>query len=327
MAIKDVNVVINLTTPVRVQGFGFPLILESGAEAKEYAEYASLSAIIEAGYENTSAVYALATIIFMQENAPEKIAICSTEGTVLEWLQDELNTDKGWRQLILAGKTATEDALAIANCIETLQGKLLYIAIDRVEGDIEITGNKRTVLVAGEIEDAAIVGETAGRKVGSFTYKNIIVKGVTPLEITSTDLDELDNANTIAIVKKAGDVVTSNGVVSSGEYIDVVDSEDYIVQQITYRTQKLLNSSAKIPYDNNGIAMLETVTNDVLQECYNNGMIATNDDGSPAFSVSFVKRENTNDTDVSARKYLGGQFTFKLAGAIHEVEIVGEITL
>lgn len=351
MGITDVKVVINLTTPVREQGFGFPLLLESGVEtAKNYAEYASLAAIVEAGYENTSKVYQLANLIFMQENAPEKIAICSTSDTALAWLQDELNVSKDWRQLILANETVEiAEAISISDCVETLQGKMFYFdvtpLVSIVDGAVvlaynhgEITsggenvqttlnGRKRTVLIYGINSNASVVGETAGRKVGSFTYKNLIVKGVVPTDLSSTQLETLTEGNTLAIVKKAGDIVTSEGITSSGEYIDVVDSEDYIIQQITYRTQKLLNGSAKIPYDNNGIAMLETVTNNVLQECYNNGMIADNEDGSPAFSVNFTKRENTNETDISARKYIGGQFTFKIAGAIHEVEITGEITL
>ena len=322
MSISDVKVVINLTTPVREQGFGFPLILESGATAtKNYAEYNSLAAIVEAGYENTSEVYKLANIIFMQENAPDKIAICSTNGTALAWLQDELNVNKEWRQLLL---TDEETYSEVANYIETLQGKILFISENDYEKPLAL---KRTVCFAGEGACAAVIGESAGRKVGSFTYKNLIVKGVEVTEVTSEALEAAEEINANLIVKKAGDIVTSDGITTSGEYIDIVDSEDYIIQQITYRTQKLLNNVAKVPYSNNGISMLESVVFGVLQECYNNGMIATNEDGSPAFSVEFKKRADVNDTDVASRKYIGGQFKFKLAGAIHKVEITGEIEL
>jgi hypothetical protein len=95
---------------------------------------------------------------------------------------------------------------------------------------------------------------------------------------------------------------------------------------MTYKTQKVLNNAAKVPYDNNGIAMLESVAVDVLQGAFNDGMIATKEDGSPDYTVSYALREDTSEVDRAARQYIGGTFTFALAGAIHRVEITGTIT-
>ena len=64
-----------------------------------------------------------------------------------------------------------------------------------------------------------------------------------------------------------------------------------------------------------------------MKDAYNKGMIATNEDGSAAYTVDYAMRENTEPADRAARKYLGGQFSFALAGAIHEVEITGEIII
>lgn len=332
MSINDVRVVINLTQPVRKEGFGYPLILESGVEtAKEYAEYLSLAEIVKAGYTEQSYVYALANAIFMQTNAPKKIAVCSTVDTALVWLQNELNTQKEWRQLILASDLEEAEISGVADYIETLNGKLFFVAYEK-DGASSITGKKRTIYVTATAEDnnvshAALVGESAGRTVGSFTYKNLVIGGVTPLDVTSQEIKGYNEANVNAIVKKAGKVVTSDGVTTSGEYIDIVDSEDFVIHQITYRVQNLLVNSAKIPYTNGGIAMLENVVVSVLQECYNNGMIAENEDGSPAYTVNFDLRENTPEENIATRQYLGGKFKFKLAGAIHAVEITGEISL
>jgi len=331
MALSDVKVVINLTQPTRKSGFGYPLIIESGATAnKDYKECSTLAEVVSAGYENTTYVYKLANAIFAQDNAPKKIAVCSTNGTALAWVQSELNANKEWRQLIVADELTEDEATALSNYIETVDGKMLYIPYNETATS-KVTGNKRTVYVAiiGEnsVAHAAVVGASAGRTVGSFIYKNLKIKGITPLEITSADLTKLETAHANAIVTKAGYVVTSDGVTTSGEYIDIIDAEDYIIQQIKYRTQKLLIDMDKIPLDNNGISMLESVTADVLQGCYNNGMIATNDDGSPAYTVNFLKRDELSEADISARKYIGGQFTFKLAGGVHEVEITGEITV
>ena len=140
-------------------------------------------------------------------------------------------------------------------------------------------------------------------------------------------MDAIHAKGGITFVTKAGDNVTSEGKVAGGEYIDIVDSKDYVISNLEYKTQKLLNSQPNIPYDNNGIALLESVAVDVMKDAYNNGIIVANDDGTPAYAVSYASRENTEASDRAARKYVGGQFAFTLAGAIHEAEITGEIII
>ena len=107
----------------------------------------------------------------------------------------------------------------------------------------------------------------------------------------------------------------------------MIDSKDYIIKNITYKSQKVFNNNKKVPYTNSGIAMIEAATVEALKDGYNNGMIADNDDGSPAYSTSFVVRNETTATDRANRDYPYGQFAFTLAGAIHTAEIKGEITV
>ena len=73
--------------------------------------------------------------------------------------------------------------------------------------------------------------------------------------------------------------------------------------------------------------MLETATISALTDAYNNGMIADNDDGTPAYSTKFALRSETTETDRAERDYPYGTFTFALAGAIHTVVVNGTITL
>ena len=81
----DVKVKIDLTKPMGKIGFGIPLILsEEAAEDNAYKECRNLSEVAAAGYNSSSDVYKTAELIFMQENAPGKIAICSTTETATE---------------------------------------------------------------------------------------------------------------------------------------------------------------------------------------------------------------------------------------------------
>lgn len=329
----DVKVRIDLTKPVGKAGFGIPLIIEESAtKAVAYTECMSLSDVVAAGFTTDSKVYKAVVTMLSQENAPSKFAVCAVSGTVKEWLSDVANTGKDWRQLIVVG-----DSVAVADImatIETIDNKMYFADID-VDDDTtySVSGINRTVLFYCKATTehpspaAALVGAVAGLPAGGFTYKNVILKGIEPQNLTATQVNAIHTKGGITFITKAGDNVTTEGKVAGGEYADIIDSKDYIISNLEYKTQKLLNSMDKIPYDNNGIAILESVAVSVLKDAYNNGIIATNEDGTPAYTVNYAMRENTSEEDRAARKYLGGQFAFTLAGAIHEVEVTGEVII
>lgn len=333
----DVKVHIDLAKPIGTVGFGVPLLLlERAAEAVPYTELTNLEDLVTAGFVANSRVYKAAQLLFAQTHAPKTIAVCAVTTPAEEAISSTTLSEKGWRQLIVIndGETAAADVSAISTAVEALDGKMYFAGLDTDDTTtITTSGLRRTVLFycdateAVPVPEAALVGETAGRAAGSFTYKNLILSGVPARELTDTEIDAIHKKGGITFVAKAGDNVTSEGKVAGGEFIDIIDSEDYIIQQLTYKTQKVLNNTAKVPYDNNGIALLETVAVDVLQTAYNNGMIVTNEDGTPGYKVSYALRENTSETDRANRLYIGGSFSFALTGAIHQVEITGSITV
>lgn len=331
----DVNVKIKLSEPTGKAGSGVPLILEENASAAiSYTKVKQATDLEALGVGTSDKLYKAVSLLFMQENRPAEIAICRTTGTVTAFLADASNVSKDWRQLIVIAKNTETAVDSIIPIVETLEGKM-YFASVALDATISatISGIAKTVLFFCEpTEDApvpvaALVGETAGRVVGSFTYKNLKLKGIKPQEITETELDAIHEKGGLTYVTKAGDNVTSEGKVAGGEYIDVVDSKDYVVNQIEYRTQKLFNNADIVPYDNNGIAQLESVAVNVLTECFNMGIIAAKADGAPDFTTDYALREETTENDRAARKYPYGKFRFALAGAIHFADINGTITV
>lgn len=327
---KDVKVVIELTKAPAKAGFGFPLILAANQEkAVAYKEVSSLGEVVTAGFAETTAVYKAAKLLFMQNDAPSTIAVCAaTEGA-----ETALNAviGNGWRQLVVVD--AADDVESISDYIESSGKHAMYFASVKSTDTATLTaikGNERTVAVVYDSTDeanpeAAVVGATAGLEVGSFTYKNIVVKGVTAQELSDSEVSALHEAGAITILLKAGYIVTSEGVTASGEYADIVDSKDYIIEQIEYQCQSLMIRVPKLPYDNRGIASLEAVVVSVLMDAANNGMIAQNEDGDYAYTVNFGARSECSASDISARHYEAGQFSFEQAGAIHTAEVTGSI--
>ena len=319
----DVKVKIDLTYPTGSLGFGYPLILNIGT-AKAYAEYKSVQEVEDVGFDAKSTVYQAAALLFGQSKAPEKIAICGVADS--SDLTDIKG--KGWRQLV-ALNAEEADVKAIEAYVSTTEDKIYFACVADAAALANLGTSDRVVgfVHSNALAAAALAGEAAGREAGSFTYKNLILTGIDPMSFSDTEIDAIHAANGFTFVTKCGDNVTTEGKTMSGEYIDIVDSKDWIVQQLAYETQKVLNKIGKVPYDNNGIAMLETAAVNVLQGAYNNGIIATAENGNPDYTVAYALSANVSDADKADRVYKGGQFSFKLAGAIHEAEITGEILI
>ena len=333
----DVTANIKLNEVVGKAGTWFPClyIVNSELTADAYDEYSKLSELADTKsgktlYDEKSAVYVAASKLFAQDNAPNKIAVLSQSAFSSATMA--VHATKGWRQLVLVGTHA--NVAAIAEWVESTKNLMLFTTAQTMEAlttlNSSVAQYDRTFIVYHTAEAnaaAAVVGATAGLKAGSFTYKNMKVKGVAAEELSASEIEEIHEKGAITIVEKVGDIVTSGGIVASGEYADIVDSKDYIVQNISYNTQKVFNNNDKVPYTNQGISMLETATVEALADGYGNGMIADNDDGTPAYSVSFALRSETTAADRASRVYPYGKFHFELAGAIHNAEVNGTISV
>ena len=328
----DVEVSITQETVIGSVGFGTPLIF-AGKETKAgpYKECSSLEEIKSAGFAEETNTYKAAKLLFMQDNAPKTIAVCaSTEVTATA-----LGTimDKAWRQLIVVSLATEEESTVkeIADYIETTKDRVLFMSVESTVGLAGMNGLDRTYAIvyggATEFPEAAIVGATAGLDAGSFTYKNMILKGVEPEKLSASELSAIHESNGNAILQKAGDVVPSEGKAISGQYLDIVDSKDYIISNIQYKEQKLFNLNPKVPYTNKGIAAMENEVINVLLDACSMGIIATDDDDKYIYSTNFPPRSDVSETDRAERVYRSGRFSFELAGAVHNVKINGTLSV
>ena len=334
-----VNIDIKKTVGLNVD-FGKPLIIAELTSAVAYKEFASLEEVKETYTGNTDAekkVIAMAEMIFKQEHKPKKIAIacCSPaeESASTPALVDLLNSlyDKDWYYLLCADNTQNI-VIALADVIEANKRKM-YVTRTSTSTVLEAIKEKeytRTVVFfhepVEEYADAGLVGECGARTVGEITWKFKTINGLTPADYTQTKIDSIHADGAICYVTKAGDNITSEGIVVSGEYIDVMNAMDWIQFNVEYRVQKLFNSNPKIPYTNNGIAMIENEVVGVLQTAYSNGIIAENDDNIPEYSTDFPGRSATTEADRKKREYNLGSFEAVLSGAIHVAVLRGYLS-
>lgn len=353
----DIEVNLTLLQSSGEASFGIPLFAVANAAgsgeataAVPYTECKTLSDVINAGFTKSSKMYAAVALMLKQDKHPSTFAVFG--GTNDALLEDGDKWEgENWRQLIVVdpGTSTIKD---IASEIETLTRKVFFTSVtienyttktdnefktawEAAIADLKVFERTAIMFYSDEVDtpEAALVGATAAKDVGSFTYKNLIIKGVPALNLSDGKIRAIngsdDKGHGLTIVKKAGDIVTTEGKVASGEYIDVIDSLDWIIYYVGYEGQKVLNVSDKVPYTTPGITQLENAVISVLKRAFNNGMIAPLEDNEEVgnYTTDFASRSEMSDDNIKHRKYTGGKFSFELAGAIHEAEVNGSITI
>jgi len=330
MAISDVKVTIDVQEPTRLLNFGNVVILSSKEGGHAYKEYYELTALKEDFAEGT-VEYGMAKAIFDQDNAPEKVAVycidaSSDTATLADGLAEIYNKD--FYFVVMAENAPAKVLAVVAKLDELKNGKIIVTRVNN-ESDLAVYGENTVKYenlvifyheVDGEYPDCALVGQLGSLPVGSITWKAKSLNGITAdEEMTKTKLINIHNAGAIAYVVKAGDKVTSEGITHAGEYIDVVHSKDYLIYNIQYNVQKTINKSAKIPYTNEGISMIEASVVTVLQQATVQGISAE-------YSTNFPDVSHTTDAERADRRYDLGEFEFRIGGAIHSTVIRGTLT-
>ncbi|GGF77244.1 hypothetical protein GCM10010912_22920 [Paenibacillus albidus] len=337
MSISDVTVTISVQKPTPILGgFGKPLILGASAAGKDFKNYADLDAV-RADYAASTEEYKVAFALFAQENPPAEVAIVSRKtGTTPVTLEDMLPSLflKDWH-FLLTTSTAVADLIAIGDAVEANKTRQFFARTSSKEdlATIKAKGYVRTEVLyhttVTNYPEASWVGAVGSLPPGSVTWKGWTLVGIAPMDIDTTELNAIHGLGANTYVTRAGTNVTSDGRAVSGEFIDFVHSQDYIVYSIQFAVQDLFNQAqamkSKIPYDNRGIAQIESAVRTVLQRAFLNGMIAANENGVPLYNTTFPPRSQVDPAQIAARNYPDGQFDFVIAGAVHTAVIRGTI--
>lgn len=328
----DVDVTIDIQRPTPKTGLGRPLVIGAAAAATDFKIYYDLNAILE-DFANTTPIYKAAYALFNQEdNSPESIAVMQykTGDPIADFLPKIFTKD--WYYLLSTNRTLA-DVTAIADAVDLDNSRIFFTASSSKTDLAAIKAKKysRTAVMYHEditnCPDAAWVGAVGSKEAGSATWKFKGLKGIAAMDITRTEREAIHALGANTYVTKAGDDQTSEGKTVSGEYIDIVQSKDWLTLNIELGVQKLFYRTDKVSYDNGGISQIEAVVKTNLMRADKQGMIAHDDDNLPLYGTTFQTRAQTDPADREQRVYNGGKFNFELAGAIHQTKITGLIKL
>lgn len=238
---------------------------------------------------------------------------------------------------------------ALNNFAEAIEAssKLYFISSDRTE-DIDSTNvldsffynaffsaYNHTVTFwhheASEFVECYYCGYNAPFDAGTVTWSNLLVSGLPPSSqpnnvskpLTTSQLGRLMDRNANFIQRDAGVNVIRIGKVASGEWIDTIRGVHWLTEDMTVAIKSLLfnQKGTKIPYTNQGIAQVREIISSSLQRAVNRNFLA-----SYTVTMPLIGQEGASYQDFVDRVLRNVKFTGILAGAIHMVQVNGQVT-
>lgn len=319
MAIKDwVIDVEKESQAISKKGFGLILILASDKD-HDYTIYEELKDVAE-DFDESSEVYKIANRIKGQSPKPEEFAVLGIDNETgeAEDLVGLLNNTDDEFYFLVCDDNSKDTVEALAEWTESQQKMYGFSTDDKeLAKSIEDKKYERTFFVVHEEPETypceGWIGRCAPEDAGSITWNFKEVSGISTSGFKSKEVKEL-NGNTY--IEQHGQRHMYDGRTASGEWIDVIRSQDYLYSRIDESIFSTLLNANKVPYENRGIGLIETAIETPIKRAANNGMIAE-EDGEYLYSVSAPKRKDTTSEDRKKRVLPNIVAELEIAGAVH----------
>ncbi|MCK5603479.1 DUF3383 family protein [Candidatus Pacearchaeota archaeon] len=220
-------------------------------------------------------------------------------------------------QIVVAGGAAQETSI-----VATTQNGL------DVAQELEDKTYTRTypTFDSGIVEqtEMGITGVMAPKNPGSATWKFKGINGVSA-EDTINDSQRLilKDKNCNIYTKFSGVNMYEEGVVASGEYIDVMRGLDWVTVNIKADVFTALVNSDKVPYTDAGVDSIKGLVQGVLDRAVQRNIFASD----PAPTVTAPKVADISVIDRGNRLLPDVVFTATLAGAIHKTIVTGYVSV
>ncbi len=343
MDIKLTPIVKNDTAyDVTINGTKFTFVSDATATAVEIT--LGLEVAINAGAEPVTAVDNIGTLNLGADVAGDLFTLVVDRalltqddetleaGIVADYLAIQVDNDDFYAVLPTSHATLEIEALAV-----TIEAQKKIMLATTADDDVltgagmmlalKTAGFVRTITMyhpkPHQYGGAGWAGKLLPLDPGSATWKFKTIAGLDVVSLTETEQTNVRDENGNTYVAVAGISITCNGVSASGEFIDITRGIDEFEQRLQERIFGVLASLPKLPFTNQGIAVVEGEIRAQQQEAIANGVFAA--DPAPTVTVPDVLDVSTADKANRLLPDVG--FTATLAGAIHAVEIDGTVSV
>ena len=166
---------------------------------------------------------------------------------------------------------------------------------------------------------------------GSETWVHKALASVSPSKIKAATVKKFEEEHLNYFNTVASRNITMLGMTASGEWIDLIRFRDWLQNDMQVRVVNLLVTSRKIPYTDGGIALVQNQMVASLKAGQQAGGIAPteyDEDGNeiPGYVTKVPLAASLTAVQKASRKLRGVSFQARIAGAIHMVEITGNLT-
>lgn len=343
MSVKLTPIVKNDTSyDVTINGTVFTFL--SDATATDVEITAGLEIAINAGSEPVTAVDNVGTLNLDADVAGDLFTLevdrglltqddeTAEAGIVADYLAIQVDNDDFYAVLPTSHATLEIEALAVT--IEAQKKIMLFASADDdiltgvgVMADLKTSGFVRTIGMyhpkPQQYGGAGWAGKLLPLDPGSATWKFKTIAGLDVVSLTETEQTNVLDDNGNIYVEVAGISITCNGTSASGEFIDITRGIDEFEQRLQERIFGVLANLPKLPFTNQGIAVVEGEIRAQQQEAITSGVFAAD----PAPTVTVPDASDVSVTDKANRLLPDVGFTATLAGAIHAVEIDGTVSV
>ena len=182
-----------------------------------------------------------------------------------------------------------------------------------------------------DFPEVAVMARCFAISPGGETWANKRLAGVEGDGLTETEFNAIvgKNGNTFENFRNVA--ITQRGMVAAGEWIDIIRFRDWLQEEITTRVFDALVNTDKIPYTDAGIAIIENQIKSALELGQRRGGIAPDEEDENGnlnlgFVVTVPRASSISASQKASRILEDVTFTARLAGAIHAVEIKGNLT-
>lgn len=325
---------------VTVDGTEFEFVASSNTEAQIAA---GLASAINAGSVPVTAVYVSGASFTVTADVAgnaftsvlsagiSKVATTANNGVVQDLAAAQASNDD-WYALALESRNDDD----IMNAAAVIEAQRKIFAACSEDSDIKTSSEEdvgallsarsyaRTFLLYSTDQENFPEGAWLGNRLptdpGSSTWKFKTLAGILTDEPTASEETFLKEKNVNYYVSVAGVDITVEGKMAVGEFIDVIHFVDWLQARMQERIYSTLVNAEKVPFTDGGIAIIENDVRAQLQQGVDVG-------GLDSFTVTVPKRSQTDSADRAARTLKGIKFSGVLAGAIHFVEIQGNVTV
>ena len=281
------------TVAVSERGFGTILVVDNTQDIEfKLVDYDYINEL-----DADSKLYKLLNRLFAQKPQPQQVAVFGKANGVTADIVRELlssgRTDWFW---LVTTDNSLDTVKALSEIAQT-NSKIYAVTLNKYE-DCEALFEEvyENTFVDFHDDEFAFSAEATAvimsYNVGGKTAKFKEVKGVKRANVSDTQIHDLHSNGINTYVEKLGVLQRSEGLVLSGEYLDIILGEYWIRFRMEERVLRASVTNDKIPYTNIGIGILVGEVEGTLQDAVTQGIIS-----SGQYRVDFKRREEVHSND------------------------------